>query len=418
MSRRLVLHLLVLCLVPFAAIQPASAAWQETSAATVDLAALTLRPGDLPAAGWRHEGAFMEDLASAADIVADYQSGATTDEVAERLASLGWRRMYLSMLGLAIDDAAPAQRARSYVTEYDSVDGATAGFAFLEDESGVASAEDLPATRRFGEQSELTADRGTSAVDGRPFRSLDLTLRVGNLVAGVTLISYGSGPNGEVDQVAVEALGETLEARLLEPPAAGLGTSVVRFVEGGRGAVATYDDAYYRIAGSDVPLAGETTEAAERRTGAYASASDVYQLWQGIDVGSAAGVLYGVTSLRFPDEAAATAWLDALPTTLVENPFYANLRPVEVAGATHQTVALRYVSGGGSPDAPHAILVAVRVGSVVSRVHLVPQGRLSDIPLADVQPLADLAVACLTGGECPELTVLPTGAPATPESDE
>lgn len=419
MSRRLALGLLFLFtfVVPLSAVEPSSATAstrmriQDTGSMGLDFAALALRPTDVAEPGWSHEGAFMEDLASEAGIVADYRAGTVTPaEVEKQLTSFGWQRMYVNVLSFSADGgSAPSQRIRSYITEFASTDGAAAGFAFLEDEGEASSAEDIATTRQFGEQSELTSEQGISAVDGRPFRSLDLTFRVGNLTAGATLIVYRAGPAGDPDRALVEALGEVLESRLLEPPAdgMGIGAPIARF-GGDRLEVTTYDDAYYRIAGNDVPLAGEAAEAAARRVDTYADATDVYQIWQGIDVGSANGVLYGVTALRFPDEAAATAWMGSLQATLGENPFYGGLRQVEVPASEHQTVALRYVSGGGSPDAPHAMLVAVRVGSVVARVHLVPQGRLSDIALADVHPLAEIGAACLAGDACPELTELPT----------
>jgi hypothetical protein len=434
MSRCLALGLLFLCAVvtPLSAVEPSMATastrariLQDTASPGVDLAALALRPTDVAQPGWSHEGAFMEDLASEAGIVADYRAGTVApDEVAKQLTTFGWQRMYVNVLGFSADGgSAPSQRVRSYVTEFASAEGAATGFAFLEDEGAAAAADDIPTTRQFGEQSELTSEQGISEVDGRPFRSLDLTFRVGNLTAGVTLIVYRAGPEGAPDLAVVETLGEVLESRLLAPAVdgMGLGTTIARF-GGDRHEVTTYDDAYYRIAGNDIPLADEAAEDAERRVDTYADATDVYQIWQGIDVGSADGVLYGVTALRFPDEAAATAWMGSLQAMLGENPFYGGLQPVEVADSTHQTVALRYVSGGGSPDAPHAMLVAVRVGAVVARVHLVPQGRLSDIALADVQPLAEIGATCVADDACPELTELPTTSPsdvdATPDPFE
>lgn len=425
MPRRLLLCLLLLSAVLRTG-APRHVGAQDAKGVTVDFAALALRPGDIAEPGWRHEGAFMEDLASEAEIVAGYRGEAiTSDEVAEQLRSFGWRGMYVNTLSFSADNAAaPPQRARSYITEFASADGAADGFAFLEDESSAAEAEDIPTTRTFGEQSELTSEEGVSGVDGRRFRSLDLTFRVGNLTAGVNLITYGTESAGKPDTAAVEALAQVLESRLLAPSKDGneLGATIVRFAEGGQLAITTYDDAYYRISGSDIPLVDESDESAELRTGAYADAIDVYQLWQGINVGSADGALYGVTTLRFADEAEATVWFSSLETTLAENPFYGSLRPMEIAESEHERVALSYVAGGGSPDAPRGMLVAVRVGSVVTRVHLVPQGGLNDVALTDVQALAELAAGCLTEGACPELTNIPThptaGGKATPDPNE
>jgi hypothetical protein len=74
---------------------------------------------------------------------------------------------------------------------------------------------------------------------------------------------------------------------------------------------------------------------------------------------------------------------------------------------SYPAVAMSYVSGGGSPDSPRATLVAVRFGAVVARVHVVPQGRLSDVPTAAVLALAENQVNCLGSGACSDLTELP-----------
>ena len=407
----------VLCIAVVTSPYADTARAQETVPPRTDLAALALRPGDVPEAGWKHAGAFMEDLASQAEVVAGYRGdGSTAAEVTEQLFEFGWQRMYLNVLHgppgtvatpTADASSAPARRIRSYLAAYASAEGAADGFAYLEDESGIASAEDVPGTRQFGEQSEVTADEGTSGIDGRPFRSLDLTFRMGNIVAGVTAIAYGSGA-ALPDTAELEALAAVLETRLREAPeSAGLGPVIARF-GGDRHEIATYDDAYYRIAGEDIPIIDESLTTAARRIASYAGATDVYQLWQGIDVGTAGGVLYGVTALRFPEEAAAAAWMNDLATTLGENPFYGSLRTLVLpADLSYPAVALSYVSGGGSPDAPRAVLVAVQAGPVVARVHVVPQGGMRDVPLSAVLSLAEVQAACLGGVDCDELTELP-----------
>ena len=411
MPRRLVVLLILwvaIATTPDAGIARA----QNADPQRVDLAALALRPGDVSERGWTHAGAFVEDLASQAEVVAGYRGGGSTvDEVTEQLISFGWQHMYLNVLdgppGATSASATPNRRIRSYLTAYASAEGAAAGFAYLEDERAIASAEDITGTQPFGDQSELTADQGTSGIDGRPFRSLDLTFRSGALVAGVTVISYGAAATAPV-VAEVEALAGMLEARVGEPPeGGGLGIAIARF-GGDRHEIATYDDAYYRITRENVPLTGESLSAAAIRIASYAVATDVYQLWQGIDVGTAGGVLYGVSALRFPDEAAAAAWMDDLGTILGENPFYGDLRTAELPGdLPYPAVAMSYVSGGGSPDSPRAVLVVVQSGSAVARVHVVPQGRLSDVPLAAVLALAEIQANCLGNGACSELTELP-----------
>src|SRR5215218_6274823 len=188
MSGRVVSFLLLFTVVAVLSSLANVASIQDSAPPGLDLAALTLRPGDVAEPGWKHAGAFMEDLASEAEIAASYRGdGSTAEDASEQLVAFGWRRMYVDVLdGPTGANAAPNRRIRSYITEYASAEGAAAGFLYLEDEGAIASAEDVPGTRPFGEQFELTSDKGTSGVDGRPFRSLDLTFRAGNLVAGVT----------------------------------------------------------------------------------------------------------------------------------------------------------------------------------------------------------------------------------------
>lgn len=381
----------------------------QFEAGVLDLAALTLRPEDIEASGWVHVGAFVQPLVAEAADVAGYRGrGLSGSTVADELRAVGWVRKYVAVLGLAssVDPATTTRLVRSYVTEYADAAGAASGFAYLEDESDVPSAEDVPLSRPLGEQAEATRDRGTSG--GRPSRSLDVTFRVGNLVAGVTVVNYPSRDfvDPEVDEA--QGLAEILATRLASPPLPGstLGGAVLR-LDGSERSLTTYDDAYYRLAEVDVTQLGETRREAEARTATYAEATDVYQLWQGVDAGSEAGALYGVTLLRFPDEVAATAWVKGLADLLQANPFYGDLRPAsESAAIGDQSVALAYTPGGGT-GAPHALLLAVRVGADVARVHLVPQGQLAEVPIVVLEELARAQVACLQVLSCPDAAAVP-----------
>jgi hypothetical protein len=379
----------------------------------LDIAAMTLRPDDVGQPGWVHDGAFVERLDSEARNQAAYLGrGISAESVAAKLSAMGWGRMYVDTLIVPSPATpnAPAQRIRSYITEYASAEGAAAGFAYLEDESAIPSAKDIAASRTFGDASELTEDRGVSAVDGRTYRSLDLTFRAGNLVAGVTLIVYPSKTAVDPQPAVVEALATILEARVKTPPGdgAGLGLAVARLGLADR-AVATYDDAYYRLGGADIPVSGESVAATSLRVRTYAESTDVYQLWQGIDAGGSVGLLYGVTLLHFPSEAAAGTWVTNLQSILAVNPFYGKLRPIDGAPTIgDQSNALSYAAGGGA-NTPQSVLVAVRVGTNVARVHVVPQGTSGDIPVAPVVALAKIEAGCLNGDTCGDVLTLPDG---------
>ena len=96
----------------------------------------------------------------------------------------------------------------------------------------------------------------------------------------MTLITYPGQSGFEPDQEMVEALGEILESRLASPAEASIGVSVARLDPA---AVVTFDDAYYRLLGNDLPLLDETAEGSELRQSAYGDAETVYQLFQGLD---------------------------------------------------------------------------------------------------------------------------------------
>jgi hypothetical protein len=175
--------------------------------------------------------------------------------------------------------------------------------------------------------------------------------------------------------------------------------------------------------GTDVPQSDETSAAASLRTKGYGSAQDVYQLWEGVDNGETGSVLYGVTLLHFSSAGAAHGWVSQLRDLLSETPYYGDPQPAQMPSALgEESVAFRYAAGGvGSPH--HAVLIAVRIGSDVARVHLVPQGELGEVPLSAVIDLATAQASCLQSGGC-DPTAVPSSVadlvaaastPATPE---
>lgn len=390
---------------------PGSALAQATAPAggETDLAALALVPADLARAGvpgFLHAGAFVEPVTGEARNLAGYWGqGIVASDVADRLRADGWQRKYVSTLQQpgSSDPNQPPRLVRSYITSYADAAGAAAGFAYVNDGPAPPSEQTVTNARSFGAQSKVTRDRGTSA-DGRPFRSLDLTFQQGNLVAGVTIIAYPSRTFADPDLATGESLAAVLAARVAAPPAADLGPQVLRF-QGEPPAVTTYDDAYYRLAGADVPLTDETPAVAAARTHSYGDAQDVYQLWQGVQTGDGASLLFGETLMRFPSAPAATAWLGNLAFELGHNPYYGDLQPLSAPPLGDAVAAFAYTPPAGR--ARSAILVATRVGATVGRVQLVPQGRLGTISLEAAVALATAQVACLNAGACQQPATLP-----------
>ncbi|CAN5817237.1 hypothetical protein BH20CHL4_BH20CHL4_03720 [soil metagenome] len=392
---------------------------QGLPAASVDLAAIVLSPSDEGLNDYLHAGAFDESLIDEARIAAAYRGSPDEEEVyVALLETSGFVRKHVARLQKnSTADAPQIERiVRSYVTSFHTSEGAQIAFAALEDESGALSAEDVQSSRQFGDQTDLTLDGGFDS-QSRPFRSLDLTFRIGNLIGGVTLIVYPGASGFEPDQDEVEALGDTLTARLARPPVPSIGVSVARLDPTG---TITYDDAYYRLNGVDLPLLDESEDAGQTRREAYGDAQSVYQLFQGIDGVGALGGLYSVTLYGFADDRAAAAWMANSGRLLKLNDYYANVEPAD-PGTINSEAALAYTFGPfGAP--PRARITLAQVGSTIVRIQLVPNGAVPEAPVEIVANLTNMQIACLEQGNCvsvavpEELTAYLNPPAATPEA--
>jgi hypothetical protein len=379
-----------------------TASAQDTPPTIPDLASIVLSPLDEGLEDHVHVGAFDESLASEAAMISAYHGNPDgSDALEATLRDAGFLRMHVSTMRLPNerDAGATDQIVRSYVMYFFSSEGAATAFAALEDETGATGASDVEPSRLFGEQTDLTADGGYDA-ESRPFRSLDLTVRVGNRIGGVTLIAYPTASGFEPDQAEVEQLGTLLETRLIEPPAPSIGVSVARLDPD---VVVTYDDAYYRRAGVDIPLDGESPAAMDLRTAAYGDARAVYQLFQGIDGIGSLGGLYSLTLYEFIDAEAAQAWLDESADLIQANDYYANLEPA-VTGAIAADATAAYIFGPF--DAPaRARIVLARIGEVVIRVQIVPNGALPLVPAELAAIFVQAQTDCLASGACISIPV-------------
>ncbi len=371
----------------------------------LDLAAIVLSPEDPGLSEFLHEGAFDESLAAEAMLMASYLGFPMSGpEMEAFLQTNGWLRKYQNRLMLPSEQnpSRPVQFIQSYITEYQSAGGAEAVFDLFENEERVIDAVDQEPTRNFGDETDLTFETGFDA-DQRQFQSLDLTFRVGSRVAGVTLTVYPSTRGSIPDQALVEALGATIEGRLLEPTPAGVGRSLARLDPE---QVVTYDDAYYRWQALDLPLSGESGTTAARRTDGYGDASDVYQLFQNVDSGDGRSVLYSLTVYDFSTEAAAIAWIDDAQTIIESNPYYGSMQREDVdLVAADQTSAFRF--GGVGSDAV-ALIILGRTGEVVHRIQLVPSAGSPPVPLSLGSDLADQQIACFSSQDCMAVAV-PSG---------
>ena len=192
--------------------------------------------------------------------------------------------------------------------EYASIEGAAAGFALLETEASDAGMKDVPGTGVIGDRSEITRFRRSSD-NGEPYRALDLTFQVDNLVAGVTVGEFGGR---EPDLATVEALAERLLEKVrLGQAGSGPGLSNLALRLAGPD-IETRSDEYGRLDGQTFPNYGETPDELADRAERYGDAIDVYGVGQSILRGSPArtdDTRYCVSLYQFASEQDAAGWL-------------------------------------------------------------------------------------------------------------
>src|SRR5215212_1387428 len=380
-------------------------------ARTLDLAAMALTPVDLDDIGLTGFGQQMSaflDLEEQAEQVA--HAGAVdpgTDEelaaVESGLAAAGFQQRYQRQLGLPAHPGAPPSRLRTfvapYVIEYASVEGAAAGFTLLETEALEAGAAmtDVPGTGVIGDHSEITRFRRASD-NGEPYRALDLTFQVDNLVAGVTL---GEFDDRQPDLATVEALGELLLDKVRRGQAGsgpGLGNLALRLAGPD---IETRSDEYGRLDGQTFPNYSETPDELADREERYGNAVVVYGAGQSIARGSPArsdDTRYGVSLYQFASEQDAAGWLESGVARAEKSPNIIEAIPVAGAATIGEASGMLAIaterSGAGTA---RGYLLETQVGAQTAQVQMLG---IPGVPLAAVEDLARAQVVCLQAGSC------------------
>ena len=409
----------------------AEAEERSIETASLDLAAITLVPDDLPDDGYVLVGGRTVDAAAEADLATQYRRGGTAEDIAafqDPLEDAGFERRYIASLVLpAADD--PTQidaRVSSYVATYATSDGAADGFALLEDESAVDDAKDVNGRSDFGDESEITRDVTLLTDEDPPTEaiSLDITFRDGNLVAGVTLTDF---TGGEPTVREIEALASALVERLdtaVESPGPGLSLAALR-VAGDDVETPFVYEVSERRDGESLPLYTESDDAHAERDRGYGEATDVFSLQlELVLAGATADVqpFYYTELLRFPDaDAAADVLADAATRTAL-NAAYSDVE--SVAGADDlgdESAAFSYDFVVSEDLVSSGHVIYARVGADLARVQV---DGLTAVPLDAVVELAEAQVACLEAGECPDTVEPPAAlvdiatANETPEPDD
>src|SRR5215208_5959221 len=408
------LVLFVLSLAPGLALGPNSRtvppASPVSSAPPLDLAAMALTPLDLDDIGLTGFGQQTSAFLGLEQQAEQYAlTGAATpglasdaDQVRAALIAAGFQRRYQRQLGRPSRPGAPPSRLRTfvapYVIEYASAEGAGAGFTLLETEIPEAEMNDVPGTRIIGDRSEITRFR-RSTDNGEPYRALDLTFQVDNLVAGVTIGEFNSR---QPDLATVEALADLLLAKVRRGQAeGGPGTSsVILRLEGPD--IETRSDEYGRLDGQTLPNYGETSDELAARAGRYGDALVVYGVGQSIARGSPArtdDIRIGVSIYQFASELDAAGWLQSGAERAEQSPNIIEAIPVPGAatiGDASGTLAIATERGGAGTA--RGYLVETQVGVRTAQIQMVG---IPGVPLATVEALARAQATCLAAGSCP-----------------
>lgn len=422
--RRRTLTFLLILLVGLGTIVPSlhqpAIAQDATPAANLprpDIAAMTLIPADLPQPGYGLESGNRLTIEEEARSAVAYRGGErAVEDVADfavQLRNAGWRERYVTVLALpaAADPGRVERRIVSYVTLYADARGAEQGFALMEDESAVPTAEDVPGSRTLGAQSEITRDTGTIVVGDQPYQSIDLTFRLDTLTAGVLIYD---NRNLQPEIAEVEALATTLLARIqtvLATGGPGLGPRALRL--GGAAETIVFDEEGYELLGDTlVPYVGEAPDIQAVREVNYGVATDVYAVYQALVNGDAEpnDDPYLVARLyRFANDAAASQWLAGLPDQLRAAPEeYADVTALtEGVAVGDESLALAYAFQASDTLVTRGYLLAVRIGPVVARIQI---DALPEPSLTVVRTLAETQAVCLadpSGAACPETVPIP-----------
>jgi hypothetical protein len=379
-----------------------------------DLAAMTLTPSevaslDLPGFGLANQSSLRN-----AETDALVQADGDALQAARRLAVYeenGFRARYVGSLlrptvplvPLSSGLVAADMRISTSVTEFTSSEGAAATFAFNEGEMDDTPGEDVPGTREFGDESELTRSTGTEPTTGKPLQRLELAFRLDSTIAEVNIVDYG---NVEPEIETAERLGAALLAKIelgranADP---GLSTRVLRlspmapWIQNAR-----LRDFYTRRDRVSEPTFAQIVDAIRDgitlnvNPSALAEGVDpplaTYLFWTPVGDGDPLALpLYVVWINQYASPAQAEEAVAELSTDL--GPGYVDVLETQdglVIGDESRAFSYRYE--GDPTGAVQGYLVTSRLGDIV--VHLQVDGP-EEIAADGVDALASAQVACL-----------------------
>ena len=397
---------------PSSLVTQASAA--QTGASDLDLAVMTLTPSDIASLGLPRFGLANQSSQRDAESDALVQADGDELEAARRLAVYqenGFRSRYVGSLlrpqvplePLSSGLVAARTRITTAVTEFDTAEGAAATFAFNEGEMDDVPGEDVPGTRTFGDESELTRSTGTEVVTGKPLQRIELAFRLGNLIAEAIIVDYR---NNEPDITTIEQLGQALLTKIqrsqnesgpaLSQRALRL-TPMAPWIEAAR-----LRDFYTRFAGTTQPTFPQMVSAIRAGDPFWGGTPtvgtgnteplDTYMFWTPVGDGDPLQLpLYVVRLNRYASSEDAAAAISGLSTDLGEG--YVDVVESEVGGGIgDQSREFSYVYEGDPTGIVQGHLVVAQVGDIIIRTQVdSPDGVAS----AGVRALATVQAVCI-----------------------
>jgi hypothetical protein len=387
---------------------PATA--RSESPAPVDLAAMTLTPADLEAAGLADLGLTSGQTLSVTDLAdrAVWPAGAgeEQDAVRDALDAAGWQQGYGVILASLWDPNRSdlGLQVEVEIVAYADAPGAAQGFALVPDVYATGPVTAVSGTRPIGDDSRLTRVAARDPQAGTPSQELSLGFRQGRLTARV-LVRDWSGD--EPTLAKIEALAARLSARIervVEDGGPELSIHVVR--PEGR-AYAVHSDTYVRLDGEDIRSTYETPEEFATRVASYGEASDIFTSGTEIEAADSSYTLdFSADLYRFPEEQQAAAWLREAPNRIgQETDVTAFTVEDGIAGFDDEAIAVtldRDYSQDGV-EVYHTSAVLFRRGAVVADIRLT---RVYDPPsMPATIELAAAQAACLAATNC--LSALP-----------
>ena len=394
---------LVIVFVSLLSSTPATAG--SESPAPVDLAAMTLTPFDMAAAGMTDLGLTSGQSLSATDLadraVWPAGTGEEQDAVRDALDAAGWHQGYAATLATLWDPnrADLGHQVEVEITAYADATGATRGFALVPDVFATGPVTAVTGTRQIGDDSRMARVAARDPQAGTPSHELALGFRQGRLTARV-LIRDWSGNEPAV--ATIEALADRLSVRIdrvLRDGLPGLSVHVLR--PEGR-AHAVQSETYVRLDGEDIRLTYETADELATRVQSYGEAIDVFRSSTEIEAADSSYTLgFSAELYRFPEEDQAAAWLREAPDSLGRETDVTALTVEDgIAGFDDEAIAVTLDRDDGQDglEIYHTSAVLFRRGAVVADIRLT---RVYDPPsMPATIELAAAQAACLATTDC------------------